>query len=299
MFKKGYWLMDEGDAGGDGGTGAAGDAGAAGGAANAGAAGAAGAAAGATSYGAAGAGAGAGTVLQAGADKPAIPEKYQVKKEDGSIDIEASALKLAEGYAAAQKRIGSGDIPPKTVADYKVTLPDTMKEYEIEKDKAFTDFRERAHKAGMTQAQFDLVMGEYFRVAPELVGGAKALDAESCVSELRTAWKSDAQFKAEVGNAYKAAVAYGGDDAEGIMKDYGNDPRIVRMMAKAGSELGEDKTPSNGGGLPAGQSVEALMTSEAYTNPKHVDHARVSAQVSAEFDRRAKAAARAGRAPVM
>jgi hypothetical protein len=297
MFMKRDFLLDEAGAGGDAGAGAAaGEGDVASGAADAGAAG----------KGAPGAqlSAGAeakpaGTVLQAGAEAPAIPEKFHVKKEDGTLDLEASSLKLAENYAKLEKRMGTGDAPPKTVADYKVEIPETMKDYDIEKDKAFTDFRDKAHKAGMTQAQFDLVMGEYFRVAPELVGGAKALDAETCVNELRTTWKSDAQYKTEVGNAYKAAMAYGGDDAEGIMKDYGNDPRIVRMMARAGAELGEDKSPSTGGSLPAGQSVEAVMQSEAYTNAKHPDHARVSAQVTAEFDRRAKAAARAGKAPVM
>lgn len=299
MFMKRHFLMDEAGAGGDSGAGAA-DAGAGAAAAGAGAAAAGAADAGAAgSAGAAAAPAKSGTVLQAGAEAPAIPEKFHVKKEDGSLDIEASALKLAENYAKLEKRMGTGDAPPKTVADYKVEIPETMKDYDIEKDKAFTEFRDKAHKAGMTQAQFDLVMGEYFRVAPELVGGAKALDAETCVNELRTEWKSDAQYKAEVGNAYKAAMAYGGDDAEGIMKDYGNDPRIVRMMARAGKELGEDNSPSSGGSLPAGQTVEAMMQSEAYNNAKHVDHARVSALVASEFDRRAKAAARAGKAPVM
>jgi hypothetical protein len=288
MFMNRYFLMDEVGAGGDTGSGA-GDVAAAGDAADAGAA--------AKPSGAAEKP--AGTVLQAGADAPAIPEKYHVKKEDGTLDVEASSLKLAAAYTKLEKRMGTGDAPPKTVADYKVEIPETMKDYDIEKDKAFTEFRDRAHKAGMTQAQFDLVMGEYFRVAPELVGGSKALDAETCVNELRTTWKSDAQYKQEVGNAYKAAMAYGGDDAEGIMKDYGNDPRIVRMMARAGAELGEDKSPSSGGSLPAGQTVEAMMQSEAYSNSKHADHARVSALVAAEFDRRAKAAARAGKAPVM
>jgi hypothetical protein len=286
MFMKRYFLMDEAGAGGDAGAGGTPPAAPA-------------AATPPDTPPAAPATPPAGTVLQNGAEAPAIPVKFQVKKEDGTLDIEASSLKLAENYAKLEKRMGTGDAPPKSVADYKVEIPETMKEYDIEKDKAFTEFRDKAHKAGMTQAQFDLVMGEYFRVAPELVGGAKALDAETCVNELRTTWKSDAQYKQEVGHAYKAAMAYGGDDAESIMKDYGNDPRIVRMMARAGSELGEDKSPSNGGGLPAGQTVEAMMQSEAYTNAKHADHARVSALVASEFDRRAKAAARAGKAPVM
>ena len=43
----------------------------------------------------------AATALSQGAEAGqavAIPEKYQVKKEDGSLDIEASSLKLAEAY---------------------------------------------------------------------------------------------------------------------------------------------------------------------------------------------------------
>ena len=41
------------------------------------------------------------------------------------------------------------------------------------------------------------------------------------------------------------------------------------------------------------------MTSEAYTNPKHADHARVSAQVQEHFNRQATAAAKAGNVPLL
>lgn len=59
-----------------------------------------------------------GTALEQGASAPApdpgapapitIPEKYLVKKEDGTIDQGASSLKLAEAYVNLEKRVGTG-----------------------------------------------------------------------------------------------------------------------------------------------------------------------------------------------
>ena len=109
-----YVFMDAAGDGGDPGGGAA--------SGDAGTTAAAGAADGAAGTG--GDPAGGQTALQAGADTGAvsIPEKYQVKKEDGSIDIEASSLKLAEAYGHLEKRLGSGDAPPKTAEELLATL---------------------------------------------------------------------------------------------------------------------------------------------------------------------------------
>lgn len=304
-----YVFMDEASAGegggaGGSGAGASGDAaagtGAAAGAAAVGQAGATGAG---DNGGTAGTGAAApaGTALQAGAVVPSIPEKYQVKKEDGSLDIEASSLKLAEAYGNLEKRLGTGDLPPKTAAEYEITVPDVFKDaIDPKSDPLLQDFLAKAHAAGFTQKQIDLAMGQYFEIAPQLVAGSKQLSAEDCTAQLKTEWKTDEQYKAEVGKAYKAAVGYGGADAEGIIKDHGNDPRIVRMLARIGAEMGED-TSLNPGDQQAGgsNSIDSLMASEAYNNPKHVDHARVSAQVRKYFESQATAAEKAGAAPLL
>lgn len=296
-----YAVMDEANAGEGGGSGA----GATGGDAGAGAAGG--------GQGGAGAGDGTGSVsagqgdsgtalAQAGAQgqTPSIPEKYQVKKADGSLDVEASSLKLAEAYGNLEKRIGTGDLPPKTAEEYTIAVPDAVKDvWDPKADPLFGEFTKEAHAAGLTQKQMDLVMGKYFELAPQLVEGGQQLTAEACVADLKQEWKTDEQYKAEVGKAYKAAQAFGDKDAEAIVKDYGNDPRIIRLLARVGAELGEDRSINPGGTLPAGQSVESLMMSEAYTNPKHADHARVSAQVQAYFDNQAKAAAKAGNTPIL
>lgn len=280
------------------GAGGAGEGGAAGGAGQT--AGAAGGAAPAAASGAP-AGDGQGTALAAGAPPVTIPEKYQVKKEDGTLDVEASSLKLAEAYGHLEKRMGSGDVPPKTPEEYVVTVPDALKDtWKPAEDPLLQGFLKDAHAAGFTQKQLDLALGKYMEVAPGLVNGSKELSAEDCTATLKTEWKTDEQYKAGVSAAYKAAVGYFGADAEAIISEYGNDARIIRALSKIGAEMGEDTsasagTTTNGGG----DSVETLMASEAYNNPKHVDHQRVSKIVADHFAKKAADDEKAGRAAVM
>ena len=252
-----------------------------------------------------GEGSGAASVLAAGAEGQqtqavAIPEKYQVKKEDGTVDVEASSLKLAEAYSHLEKRMGSGDVPPKTAEEYQVAVPDAFKDaLDPKTDPLLGAFLKDAHAAGLTQKQMDMVMGKYFEIAPGLVNGSRQLSEQDCISDLKTEWKDDATFKAELGKAFKAVQAYGDKDAEAILSEYGNDPRVIRLMARVGAEIGEDKPINPGGTIQGGQSVESLMTSEAYANPKHPDHQRVSAQVQGYFNKQAEAAAKAGNVPLL
>ena len=90
------------------------------------------------------------------------------------------------------------------------------------------------------------------------------------------------------------------DIYQAIISEYGNDARIIRALSKIGAEMGEDTsasagTTTNGGG----DSVETLMASEAYNNPKHADHQRVSKIVSDHFAKKAADDEKAGRAAVM
>lgn len=292
--------------GGAGGSGAEGDAGAGAdsGAAAEGQAGASGAGdnGGSSADAAGAAAAGEKNALEAGAaPAPQIPEKYQVKKEDGTLDLEASSLKLAEAYGNLEKRIGTGDLPPKTADDYAIAVPDALKEFwKPESDEIMKDFKAEAHAKGLTQGQFDFVIGRYFQIAPQLVNGAQALSADDCTTQLRSEWKTDEQYKAEVGKAYKAAVGYGGNDAEGIIKDHGNDPRIIRLLARVGAEMGEDSAINTGDQTNGGSdAIGSLMSSAAYNDPKHPDHARVSAQVQKHYEKRAAASERAGGAAIL
>jgi hypothetical protein len=197
--------------------------------------------------------------------------------------------------------MGTGDLPPKTADDYAITVPDALKDHwKPESDVLLQEFKKEAHSKGLTQGQFDFVMAKYMDIAPQLVAGSQQLSVDDCNAQLRTEWKTDDQYKAEVGKAHKAAVGYGGADAEGIVKDYGNDPRIIRLLARVGAEMGEDQSLNPGDQQNDGaDAIATMMASEAYTNPKHVDHKRVSDQVRKHFETQAAKAEKAGNAAIM
>lgn len=237
------------------------------------------------------------TILANGANEPQsgttdyIPEKYQVKKDDGTLDIDASSRKLAEAYSAAEKRIGSGDVRPKTADEYAVQVPDAFKEsWKPEEDKGYQEFKAKAFEAGLTQKQMDLVMGQYFEIAPKLVAGAALTDAQQATEELQKTWSTEADFKRNVTNAYQATsvlASKAGLSVDEIMQSpLGNSPQFLRLMAVLGPELKEDSNPTGDGSILSGDEIESLMSSEAYTNSAHKDHAKVSAKVQAYFNKK-------------
>lgn len=220
-----------------------------------------------------------------------IPEKYRVAKEDGTLDLEASARKLADAHSSAEKRIGSGDIPPKTAEEYVVTVPEAFKDvWNPSEDQKFINFRSKAFESGMTQKHMDLVMASYFEIAPALVSGAAIMDEAACTEELKKTWATKASFDLNVGNAYKGTVAIAtkaGLKIDDIMAPnaLGNNAMFLKLMAAIGPEFVEDKSPGGDGGSSI-EDINALMASEAYTNPKHIDHVKVSAKVKAHFERK-------------
>lgn len=207
-----------------------------------------------------------------------LPEKFRVLNGE-ALDVEASARKLAESYAGLEKRVGSGDVPPKSPDEYKVEVPEQFAD--VWDNEKFGAFKAEALAAGLTQKQLDFVLGKYFTVAPDLVAGGAKYDAETATAELRKTWANDAEFTGNINAAYKAFTAFAGegDDMDAI----GNNPVALRILAKVGKEMGE------AGGIPAqattasAESVDDLLRSPAYLDSKHQDHKAVSAKVQAHY----------------
>lgn len=177
-----------------------------------------------------------------------IPEKFRVMKEDGAMDLEASARKVEEHRSHLEKRMGAGDLPPKTAAEYKLNVPDAFKELfppeKIAEDPALKSFLDKAHAEGMTQKNVDLFLNEWFERSTALLDTKATMDAENCTNALKEVWKTDTEFKENNQAAYRAAKEYGGDQFDAILSDYGNAPRIIQLLAKVGKELGEDRSAS-------------------------------------------------------
>ncbi|WP_139512681.1 hypothetical protein [Klebsiella michiganensis] len=239
-----------------------------------------------------GAGDPAGTsLLSTGSGEPGaddwIPEKYRVVGEDGKLNVEGSARKLADAYTHLEKRMGSGDTPPKTADDY---APEVKAEGfswdEFKADPRMQSFMKSAHAKGITNDQMGFIISEYAQIAPELVNGAAALDSEAAATQLREVWKTDAEFKKNVGFAFRAFNSLADEGDKGRMDEIGNNPMVIRMLAKIGAEMQEDSPAGADSNPGEQQTIRDLMKSPAYMDPKHADHERVSAQVKAYYQKR-------------
>ncbi|WP_186119572.1 hypothetical protein [Burkholderia gladioli] len=245
------------------------------------------------------AGGAAGSALAAGAAGAAptfdwLPEKYRVNAADGALDLSASAQKLAGGYGELAKRMGDGGAPPATAAEYTVTVPDALKEKvgDLSKDELFTKFRDDMHGFGLSQKQFDGIMGRYLELVPALVAGGQQYSAESATADLKKVWTDDTSFQKNVGLAYRAGNAVA--SAAGMSFDdlekagLANNPTFIRLMASLGPEFAEDAPPgaASSAGLMTEDDVKKLMISEANTNTKHPDHKATRARIDAYYNRK-------------
>jgi hypothetical protein len=216
-----------------------------------------------------------------------LPEKYRVMGDDGKLNVEGSARKLADAYSHLEKRMGSGDTPPKTADEYapKVEV-EGFKWDEFKADPRMQSFMKSAHAKGITNDQMGFILGEYAQIAPELVNGAAALDSEAAATQLRETWKTDAEFNKNIGLAFRAFNSLADDSDKGRMDEIGNNPMVIRMLAKIGAEMQEDSPVGGEGNPEEQQTIRDLMKSPAYMDPKHADHERVSAQVKAYYQKR-------------
>jgi hypothetical protein len=212
-----------------------------------------------------------------------IPEKFRVLGQDGKLDLETSAQKLAESYQHAVRRIGSGDVPPERPDGYQVKLPEQFADVELPPE-AFEPFKERAHQAGLTPSQFEFVIGEYLQALPALMQSGTRVSREEAQTALEQAWGSPVEVKANM-DAVERAVAVAPPELQSeIRQKYATDPTFWRFAAIFGKETREDRPASSAGGTAPIGDITAVMQSEAYRNAKHPDHAKVSAAVRRHFE---------------
>jgi hypothetical protein len=150
---------------------------------------------------------------------------------------------------------------------------------ELAKAPEFVDFLSKAHSAGLTQGQVDFMVGEFLDRSLKLQEALPGMKAEECVAELRKTWASDQQYRQEMGRAWKAAEAYAGMDMAEFEAKYGNDPALIRMLAKVGAELGEDTPPPPDAQASTQADLHAITNHPGYFDPKHPEHERLKLQM--------------------
>lgn len=224
----------------------------------------------------------ASTVLSTGNDssiETAIPEKFKVTAEDGSVDYKATVAKMNESYSYLEKKVGTGEVAPKSVDEYKLEREDFDFE-EFKADESNKEFLTEAHKHGITNKQLDFLLSEYDKRAVDLVSNSSQIDTDTTVQTLQSDWGD--KYEANIFNAVKAARACGITDEQINNPLIGNNVAFIKMAAYFGSQMTEDKPVSNG--TPVNVDISSLMRSEAFFNPKHPDHKSVKAQIDSYYD---------------
>ena len=118
------------------------------------------------------------------------------------------------------------------------------------------------------------------------MAGAIDSSVETVRANLTKAW-GEGEYEKHFNLAYKAFEAYADPADRGKFDSMMTDPALAyRILAKIGPELRE------AGGVPAtaetggAENIQALMLSEANTNPKHPDFATTRAKINAFYEKK-------------
>ncbi|AZS49332.1 hypothetical protein DM558_00415 [Entomomonas moraniae] len=209
-----------------------------------------------------------------------LPEKFRVQTSDGlELDLKASAEKMAASYDGLSKRMGTGDIPPKSADEYDLKIEsETLNFDDFKKDPENHAFLSKAHEQGMTSKQVEFVLNEYARVMPAAFDKFKGLTIEQAQAELTETWKSEADFKSNIKDAFTAFNKYASPEDKGKIDEIGNNPIVIRLLANMGKGLREDAPPAKNTGLEP-DNVAKIMISDAYRDPRHPDYKEAQRKV--------------------
>lgn len=223
------------------------------------------------------------TLLSSGINQPTettIPDKFKVTAEDGSVDYQATLNKMNESYSYLEKKVGSGDVAPKTEDDYSIER-EGFDFNDFKADESNKAFLKSAHAQGITNKQLDFLLTEYDKRAVGLVETSSQMDTDSAVTALQTEWGKD--YESNIFNAVRAARASGIPEEAINDPSIGNNPTIIKALAYFGSQLQEDKATNIG--TPVSEDIQTLLRSDALHDPRHPEHKATKDRIDAYYNR--------------
>ncbi|QEU63802.1 hypothetical protein BVG18_17700 (plasmid) [Acinetobacter lwoffii] len=209
----------------------------------------------------------------------AIPDKFKVTAEDGSVDYKATVAKLNESYSYLEKKVGTGEVAPKSVDEYKIEREDFSFD-DFKADESNKAFLEEAHKHGITNKQLDFLISEYDKRAVDLVSNNSQFDTDSTVQTLQSEWGKE--YESNIFSAIRAAKSAGLTEDQINDPSIGNNVAVIKALAYFGSQIAEDKPINNGTAVST--DIQTLMRSPAFFDHKHPEHKSVKAQIDAYYD---------------
>lgn len=229
-----------------------------------------------------GTGGGAGTAADWRATLPAEIRGEACLATFKAKDTGEALAQIAKGYVHAQRLIGTEKIqkprdnwtPEQWKGFYKdLGVPETPDKYAVPEVKLadgltlvpekIEAYKKIFHDAGLTPRQVDKVMRAYLEdTNADFTGRQTAAQAQLA--------KAVVDLKAEFGDKYNAKL----DIARSVLKKFGsdtllqkleasgmaNDPEVVKLFARLGEGMLEDRANGNGtGGLDLEESTQALQ----------------------------------------
>ena len=106
-----------------------------------------------------------------------VPAKFW-NTEKGEVNYEAWANSTKE----LENRMRVVGLPPKTADEYKFDVPEPIKALGVDADPAMTKkFRDEALSMGLTQKQYEAVMGKYYEMIPQIASASENFGDANCV----------------------------------------------------------------------------------------------------------------------
>lgn len=236
--------------------------------------------------------------------RESLPEEFRAEPSLGTVrDLPG----LVKSYVNAQKMIGRDKVvlPGEHASEAEVRdfykrlgVPDDPKGYKFDapqlpegmaiNEKLDGWFREAAHKHGLTPKQAAALYGEFNQLQAGEFGERQQAEQAS-VAEAEAALKKEwgKAFDSKLDLAKRAVQTFGAQEAIDKL-GLGNNPDFVRMMAKIGESISEDKLVKAGSPVTpvdAQSQINNIMgdPKSPYHHREHPQHQEYVERVSKLF----------------
>jgi len=167
-----------------------------------------------------------------------VPKKFL---KDGEPDLQA----LSRSYQALEKRLGSRSLAPESVDDY---VFESKNGYTYDADLS-NSFKQEALEAGLSAEQYAFIMNKY----EESIAQSQP-SADQAAEVLKASWGRN--FDNNLQAARRAWDEFAPSDAD--IDEVGNNPVVLKILARIGMELGEDKPTAKGASRPSAMTEEQI-----------------------------------------
>jgi hypothetical protein len=239
---------------------------------------------------------GGGSAISGGSDLPLneyIPEKFRVFDDgDGEgaekvFNLEGTTRKLAQSYLELEKNGGA----PESPEGYEINAENFGDEFDVNEFMAQDStkgFLKRMHAKGLNNSQVQEVLEYGLKEwAPELMQGKEELTSEQSIQHMKSeVWKDPQEYTQNMNLANRAFLSLPEDLQAEVDQKLGNDPVFLKVAALFGKEMKEDTSTQEETNMTETAEVEKIMLSDAYKDPKHPDHEKVSKQVKAYYEKK-------------